>query len=60
MEQQPVEFYERVREGYRDLASHEPKRIILIDASGDIDEIEKQIWKTLSSRFSSLAKTSNL
>ena len=60
MEQQPAEFYELVREGYRDLAAHEPKRIVLIDASGDVDEIEKQIWKTLSSRFSVLAKTSNI
>jgi dTMP kinase len=59
MEQQPAEFYERVREGYRDLAAHEPKRIVLIDASGDVDEIERQIWKTLSSRFSALAKTSS-
>jgi len=59
MEQQPAEFYERVREGYRELATHEPKRIILIDGSGDVDEIEKQIWKTLSSRFSVLAKTSS-
>jgi dTMP kinase len=59
MEQQPVEFYERVREGYRDLAAHEPERIVMIDGSGDVDEIEKQIWKTLSSRFSVLAKTSN-
>jgi hypothetical protein len=31
----------------------------MIDGSGDADEIEKQIWKTLSSRFSVLAKTSN-
>src|SRR5437016_14681944 len=59
MEQQPAEFYERVREGYRDLAAHESKRIVMIDGSGDVDEIEKQIWKTLSSRFSVLAKTSN-
>ena len=59
MEQQPAEFYERVREGYRDLAAHEPERIVMIDGSGDVDEIEKQIWKTLSSRFSALAKTSN-
>ena len=59
MEQQPAEFYERVREGYRDLAAHEPKRIVMIDGSGDVDEIERQIWKTLSSRFSVLAKTSN-
>src|SRR5438128_1654619 len=59
MEQQPAEFYERVREGYRDLAAHEPKRIVMIDGSGHVDEIEKQIWKTLSSRFSVLAKTSD-
>ena len=60
MEQQPMEFYERVRKGYRELAAHEPNRIVLIDGSGDIEEIEKQIWKTLSSRFSVLAKASGL
>ena len=51
MEQQPVEFYERVREGYRELATHEPKRIILINGSGDADEIETEIWRMLSDRF---------
>src|SRR4026207_862675 len=60
MEQQPAEFYERVREGYRQLAKHEPKRIVMIDGSGDVDEIEEQIWKTLCSRFSLLAKTSDI
>jgi len=59
MEQQSAEFYERVREGYRELAASERKRIVMIDGSGDLDEIEKQIWETLSSRFSVLAKTSN-
>ena len=56
MEQQPADFYEHVREGYRDLAMHAPKRIVMIVASDDVDEIEKQIWERLSSRFSSLAK----
>jgi dTMP kinase len=51
MEQQPAEFYERVREGYRELATDEPKRVVLIDGSGDVDEIENEIWKTLCSRF---------
>jgi dTMP kinase len=55
MEQQPAEFYERVREGYRELARHEPKRIVLIDGSRNADEIEREIWKTLSSRFQNLA-----
>jgi dTMP kinase len=59
MEQQPVEFYERVRKGYRELATQEPKRVVLIDGTADVDEIEKEIWKTLCSRFSMLAKVSN-
>jgi dTMP kinase len=59
MEQQPAEFYERVREGYRELATHEPKRIVLIDGARDADEIETEIWENLCSRFSVLAKTSN-
>ena len=61
MEQQPAEFYERVREGYRELAAAgEPRRIVMVDGSRDVDEIEKQILETLCSRFSVLAKISNL
>ena len=60
MEQQPAEFYERVREGYRDLAAHEPKRIVLINGSRDPDQIESEVWEELCSRFSVLAKTSNI
>ena len=59
MEQQSAEFYERVRDGYRELAAGESKRIVMVNGSGDVDKIEKQIWETLSSRFSVLAKISN-
>jgi dTMP kinase len=54
MEQQPAEFYERVREAYRELAKGEPNRIVLIDGSGNADEIESEIWKMLCVRFSAL------
>ena len=54
MEQQPAEFYERVREGYRQLAAHDAKRIVLIDGSRNVDQIENEIWETLSSRFPAL------
>jgi dTMP kinase len=60
MEQQPAEFYERVREGYRALAAREPGRIVLINGSRDPDEIEAEIWKILCSRFSVLVKTSKI
>ena len=54
MEQQPADFYERVREGYRALAKREPSRVVLIDGSRTADEIENEIWKILASRFSNL------
>ena len=51
MEQEPDEFYERVREAYRELAVCEPNRVVLIDGSRNADEIENEIWTTLRSRF---------
>jgi dTMP kinase len=54
MEQQPAEFYERVREAYRELAKRESKRIVLIDGSRNVDQIENEIWEMLLSRFSGL------
>jgi dTMP kinase len=60
MEQQPAEFYERVREAYRELAKREPSRVVLIDGLRPADEIENEIWETLCSRFPVLAKTSSV
>lgn len=51
MEQQSAEFYEHVRNGYCELAAHEPKRVVLIDGSRDTEEIETEIWRVLSRRF---------
>ena len=51
MEQEPIEFYERVSAGYRDLAQSEPNRFIVIDGAQSADEIENQIWNLLSARF---------
>ena len=51
MEQEPDEFYERVRQGYRDLAAREPIRILVIDGGSSPDTIESEIWQTLVKRF---------
>src|SRR5256712_8987448 len=40
MEQQSAEFYERVRAAYRELATREPNRIVLIDGSQSQDKID--------------------
>jgi dTMP kinase len=55
MEQEPDEFYERVRQAYRDLAAREPNRIVLINGARDADSVEVEIWKILSSRFPNLS-----
>jgi dTMP kinase len=51
MEQQSAEFYERVREAYRELAKREPNRVVLIDGSRNAEQIEGEIWKILCARF---------
>ena len=58
MEQQPPEFYENVREAYRQLANREPERIVLLDGARPADKIESEIWQVLISRFPALTKTS--
>ena len=55
MEQQPAEFYERVRDAYRELAKRDPNRVVLIDGSRTADQIENEIWEMLCSRFPVLA-----
>jgi dTMP kinase len=55
MEQEPVEFYERVCQGYRALAAREPNRFILIDGRQSSDAIETEIWKAVTSRLPAFA-----
>jgi dTMP kinase len=55
MEQEPHEFYRAVRRGYRDLAAHEPNRVILIDASRPVEQIADEVWQVLCARFPAIA-----
>ncbi len=55
MEQQPAEFYERVRQAYRQLAAAEPGRIVLVEGSRASSLIENEIWNIVASRFPLLA-----
>jgi dTMP kinase len=57
MEQEPLEFYERVSQGYRELARREPARIRLLDGTQSPDEIENEIWDMVSQRFPVVAAT---
>jgi dTMP kinase len=44
MENQSLEFYDRVRQGYLELAAREGNRVKVIDGSHSLEVIEKQIW----------------
>jgi len=59
IEQQSAEFHQRVREGYRELAARDSKRVVLIDGVREPSAIEEEIWQTLCSRFPALSKRSN-
>jgi len=56
MEQEPVRFYEAVCAAYRQLATREPHRICLIDATRSPDEMEHEIWDVITMRFGQLAQ----
>lgn len=43
IEQKDVWYHQQVREGYRDLARAEPRRIKLVDASGPVEEVQQEI-----------------
>ncbi len=52
MEEQPASFYDRVREGYRELARKETGRIIALDGGAPRAEIAEKIWHVVESRLS--------
>jgi len=46
-ELEAIEFHERIRHGYLQIAREEPNRVKVIDASGEIEEVNKKIIKVL-------------
>jgi len=54
MEQQADEFYEQVRDGYQELAKWQRDRVVVIKGWQSPEEIAKEIWEMLSSRFPNL------
>lgn len=50
MEEENIEFYRNVREGYLMLAKALPERFIIVDGMADRDLVEERIWKALRKR----------
>jgi dTMP kinase len=51
MDQQTVDFYSRVREGYRTLVAQEPGRWVVIDAARDIAAVQDEIRSVVAPRL---------
>jgi dTMP kinase len=50
-EREHLDFHRRVRKGYLELAKAETERFLLLDASGDEDDVERRIWLLLCDLF---------
>jgi len=60
MEQQSDEFYEKVRDGYLELARWQRDRIVMIEGWQAPDDVEKEIWDILLTRFPQLVSKSEI
>ncbi len=49
MEEAGREFFERVEQGYRELAAAESGRVRLLDATASIEDVREMIWAEVSS-----------
>jgi len=47
-EAERLAFHQRVREGYLELARREPQRVVLVDASGSVDEVGRRVVESLA------------
>jgi dTMP kinase len=51
IEQQDLDFFERVRDAYARRAAQAPQRIVRIDASGTVEQVGAQVLATLAARY---------
>jgi len=51
MESQPQAFFEKVRQGYLEVAQAEPQRIQVIDAGASPEAVHEAVWERISTRL---------
>jgi dTMP kinase len=50
-EAEDVKFHQDLRDAYRELATLEPQRCVLVDASADANTVAANVWTVLRDRF---------
>lgn len=51
IESQPQSFFEKVRQGYLEVAAAEPQRIQIIDAGASPEAVHEAVWERVSARL---------
>lgn len=51
LEQNDIQFFEKVRNGFLQIAKKEPERFIVLDGSQTVEKIAESIWKKLVTTF---------
>tara|TARA_B100001059_G_C17761791_1_gene543282 strand:+ start:605 stop:1231 length:627 start_codon:yes stop_codon:yes gene_type:complete len=51
MESEKISFYERVRQGYLEIAQNDPERVVIVDATENILNVEDSIRNHLDNLF---------
>lgn len=50
-ESKGLEFHERLRRGFLDIAARYPERCVIIDADGDQDAVAARVWAAVEARL---------
>ena len=54
LESEDIDFHERVKTGYLELAEKEPERVVVIDGTKNVEEIHQDIMKDMKKRYNNL------
>jgi len=50
-EAESLDFHQKLRKAFQDIAAKEPGRCVIVDAAQPAEEVEKAIWDTVAARF---------
>ncbi len=51
LEQEDVDFFNRIRSAYKSLAEREPQRFVIVDAEGSIESIQEEVVQIVLQRL---------
>ena len=50
-ESKGLEFHQKLREGFLAVAEHHPERCVVLDATGEVDEVAERLWAVVEERL---------